>query len=191
MRKIGILILGTYRSGTSALTGVLHHLGFNSGYDGKIEEGIIFSPTGSYNDDYFSKFGTFVNWMDYYASKNKYEKWICKHHILLQHDLAKQFSENFPTDREKWLIMTDRKIENSIESMRNKTNSDYTIGIKNQKQICNNIYNSWDGQKLIVNFRDLINDTENTVKNLCTNLQVEYTPVAIEIVNKELSKFGE
>ena len=48
MRKIGVLILGTYRSGTSVTAVVMHHLGFDTNSKQAEEENSKFNPTGSF-----------------------------------------------------------------------------------------------------------------------------------------------
>jgi hypothetical protein len=190
MRKIGVLILGTYRSGTSALTGVMHRLGFESNYQERpIDK--IFSPTGSYADNYFNSYVNVVNWEEYFALKDQYEKWCCKHHLLLQNNLCQEFYNNFPQDRERWLITTNRNIENAVSSMNSKSSGDYSRSAIDHKNICDQLYQSWDDKKIIVNFSDLINDTENTIKSLCNIMQIDYIAEAIKIVNKEISQFGE
>ncbi len=188
MRKIGVLVLGTYRSGTSALTGVLHGLGFNSNYK-ESNDDYNFSPTGSYNDNYFDNNVFNVDWSQYFAIKNQSEKWCCKHHLLLQNNLCQQFHDNFPPDTQKCLIITERKIENSIKSMNSKSSGDYSIAANNHKLICENLYNVWNGKKTIINFNELINNTENCIKSLCNSLEVDYLPEAISMVKKGISQF--
>lgn len=190
MRKIGVLVLGTYRSGTSALTGVLHGLGFNSNYTPK-QNDFQFSPTGSYNDNYFETKLLDVNWNEFFALKSQSAKWCSKHHILLQNNLALEFHNNFPEDTEKWLIVTDRNFENAVKSFNEKSTGNYATAIQNHIDVCNDLYSKWTGQKTKINFFDLIQNTENTIKDLCVLLNVEYVPQAIEIVKKEISKFGD
>jgi hypothetical protein len=190
MKKIGILLLGTYRSGTSALTGVLDSLGFASNYKPNDEDYTI-NPTGSFNDNYFKTKGANINWSEYFDVKNLNDKWICKHHILLQNNYAKHFCDNFPKDREKWLILTQRNPVNAAKSLNALTNGNYEKNIMHHLNVLDTIYNYWDGNKLLVNFSDLINKTEDTIKNICDNLHVDYIPSSIDLVKKEISKHGD
>lgn len=48
MPKQGVLVLGTYRSGTSAITGVLHHLGFDTNAKPAVDDNPIMNPAGSF-----------------------------------------------------------------------------------------------------------------------------------------------
>jgi hypothetical protein len=105
--------------------------------------------------------------------------------------LCQEFYDNFPQDREKWLIITNRNIENAVNSFNSKSSGDYSRGALIDKNTCDQLYQSWDDKKIIVNFSDLINDTENTIKSLCDTMQIDYVAEAIEIVNKEISQFGE
>ena len=75
--------------------------------------------------------------------------------------------------------------------MNSKSSGDYSRSAIDHKNICDQLYQSWDDKKIIVNFSDLINDTENTIKSLCNIMQIDYIAEAIEIVNKEISQFGE
>jgi len=190
MRKIGVLILGTYRSGTSATAGVMHRLGFETNAVDLQLDNLAFNPTGSYRDVYLSG-GFIINWEEYFALKGVNDKWCAKHHNLYANNNIQQYIDNFPADRESWLIWTKRPVENSIDSYLS------TSGLSTAEQDINNlynktqdVYNTWGDKKIIIEFSDLLGNTEQTVKMISATLGVDYNQIATEFINANHSKFG-
>jgi len=190
MRKIGVLILGTYRSGTSATAGIMHRLGFETNAVDLQLDNLEFNPTGSYRDVYLSG-GFIINWEEYFALKGVNDKWCAKHHNLYANNNIQQYIDNFPADRESWLIWTKRPVENSIDSYLS------TSGLSTAEQDINNlynktqdVYNTWGDKKIIIEFSDLLGNTEQTVKMISATLGVDYNQIATEFINANHSKFG-
>ena len=190
MRKIGVLVLGTYRSGTSALAGVLHNLGFNA--DPKTNGPDQFNSTGSFVDKYLEFVGPAFTWNDYFIARNAHENWTCKSHaFIFRPDLLTGYKNNFPADREPWLFVTDRTPDNSHESF--NTVSGRAIPkefFQQQKQFCLSAYTEWTGRKELISFQSLITDTEYTVKHICDILGAPYSAEAHAFVSANLSQFG-
>jgi len=191
MRKIGVLILGTYRSGTSATAGVMHRLGFETNAVDLQLDNLAFNPTGSYRDVYLSG-GFIINWEEYFALKGVNDKWCAKHHNLYANNNIQQYIDNFPADRESWLIWTKRPVENSIDSYLS------TSGLSTAEKDINNlynktqdVYNTWCDKKIIVEFNELLGNTEQTVRMISATLGVDYNQIATEFINANHSKFGE
>jgi hypothetical protein len=190
MRKIGVLILGTYRSGTSALTGVMHRLGFESNTVDLQIDNLEYNPTGSYRDIYLS--GSFViNWEEYFALKGVNDKWCAKHHNLYSNNNIQEYIDNFPADRESWLIWTKRPVEKSIDSYL-ATSKLLTAeqDINNLYEKTQDIYNVWDDKKIIVEFSELLGNTEQTVRMLSATLGVDYNQTATDFIDANHSQFG-
>jgi len=190
MRKIGVLILGTYRSGTSATAGVMHRLGFETNAVDLQLDNLAFNPTGSYRDVYLSG-GFIINWEEYFALKGVNDKWCAKHHNLYANNNIQQYIDNFPADRESWLIWTKRPVKNSIDSYLS------TSGLSTAEKDINNlynktqdVYNTWGDKKIIIEFSDLLGNTEQTVKMISATLGVDYNQIATEFINANHSKFG-
>jgi len=190
MRKIGVLILGTYRSGTSATAGVMHRLGFETNAVDLQLDNLAFNPTGSYRDVYLSG-GFIINWEEYFALKGVNDKWCAKHHNLYANNNIQQYIDNFPADWESWLIWTKRPVENSIDSYLS------TSGLSTAEQDINNlynktqdVYNTWGDKKIIIEFSDLLGNTEQTVRMISATLGVDYNQIATEFINANHSKFG-
>lgn len=192
MRKIGVLILGTYRSGTSVTAGVMHHLGFDTNSKPAEEENSKFNPTGSFSDKYFH-IPVKIDFQEYFLIKNKFDLWSCKSHLFFQNNLIEDYKKNFPEDRESWLIVTDRQTQNSIDSFTSVSGGrDLSSEINKQKKICQETYDSWDNdKKIIVNFNELKNNTFETIKNICSTLNINFVEAAQNHVQANLSNFGE
>jgi len=190
MPKQGILVLGTYRSGTSATTGVLHRLGFESNAIDLQFDNLAFNPTGSYRDVYLSG-GFIINWQEYFALKGVNDRWCTKHHNLYANNNIQEYVANFPSDRESWLVWAYRPIENSIASyaftsgLQTAAQDIYDLHVKTQA-----VYDVWEDKKIIVDFSELLGNTEQTVRMLCTKLNVPYVQDAVDFIDVNHSQFG-
>jgi hypothetical protein len=190
MDKKGILVLGTYRSGTSATTGVLHRLGFESNAIDLQLDNLAVNPTGSYRDKYLSG-SLIINWEEYFALKGANEKWCSKHHSLYANNNIQEYIANFPADRESWLVWAHRPIENSIASyaftsgLSTSAQDIYDLHIKTQA-----IYDAWGDNKIIVEFGELLGNTEQAIRTLCTKLNVSYVQDATDFIDVNHSSFG-
>ena len=91
------------------------------------------------------------------------------------------------------MIVTDRQTQNSIDSFTSVSGGrDLSSEINKQKKICQETYDSWDNdKKIIVNFNELKNNTSETIKNICSKLNVNFVEAAQNHVQANLSKFGE
>ena len=190
MPKQGVLILGTYRSGTSAIAGVLHRLGYESNsIDSQLDNSSA-NPTGSYRDEYLSG-SLIVAWAEYFAKKCVNDRWCTKHHSLYANNNLQEYINNFPADRESWLIWTRRPIEFSISSYASTSGLStaaqdiYDLHIKTQAA-----FDSWDDKKIIVDFSELLGNTEQTVRMLCARLNVPYVQDATDFIDANHSQFG-
>ena len=114
MAKQGVLVLGTYRSGTSAIAGVLHHLGFDTNAKSLADDNPVMNPAGSFADKYFTS-PERVNFEEYFLSRNTHDLWACKSHIFFQNNLIADYKSHFPADRESWLLVTERQPQSSID----------------------------------------------------------------------------
>ena len=189
MRKIGVLILGTYRSGTSALTGVMHHLGFDTNAKPLVDDNPVMNPTGSFADKYFTT-PERVNFEEYFLSRNKHYLWACKSHIFFINNLIEDYKNHFPEDRESWLLITERRPQSSIDSFKNISNYDFTDVILKQKQIVQETYDRWDDKKITVNFYELKVNPFETIQKICSQLGVAFSEAAHNHIQAYLSKFG-
>jgi hypothetical protein len=187
--KQGVLILGTYRSGTSAIAGVLHHLGFDSNARPLADDNLAMNPLGSYLDKYFTTPDR-VDFNEYFEIKNSHDLWVCKNHIFFQNNLISKYKEHFPVDRESWLLITEREPQTSIDSFRALSAYDFTDTILRQKQIIQDTYAAWDSKKIVVNFNELKANPYLTVKKICDRLGATFVEAAAQHIQADLSKFG-
>jgi hypothetical protein len=189
MSKKGVLILGTYRSGTSAIAGVLHCLGYDSNARPLADDNLIMNPSGSFVDKYFTT-PERANFSEYFQIKNAHDLWVCKHHILLQNNLIEEYKKHFPEDRESWLLVTEREPQSSIDSFKAISTYDFTDAILRQKQIIQDTYAAWDSKKIVVNFNELKVNPYLVIEGICNRLGTTFVETAVQHIQADLSKFG-
>lgn len=189
MAKQGVLVLGTYRSGTSAIAGVLHHLGFDTNAKPLADDNPVMNPAGSFADKYFTS-PERVNFEEYFLSRNTHDLWACKSHIFFQNNLIADYKSHFPADRESWLLVTERQPQSSIDSFKAISTYDFTDVILKQKQIIQETYDGWGAKRIIVNFNELKVNPLETVQNICSQLGVAFVEAAQNHIQANLSKFG-
>jgi hypothetical protein len=88
-------------------------------------------------------------------------------------------------------VWAHRPIENSIasytstSSLQTAAQDIYDLYIKTQA-----VYDAWEDKKIIVDFSELLGNTEQTVRMLCTKLNVPYIQDATDFINANHSQFG-
>ena len=189
MSKKGVLILGTYRSGTSAIAGVLHCLGYDSNARALADDNLTMNPSGSFIDKYFTSPDR-ANFSEYFQIKNAHDLWVCKNHIFFQNNLIEEYKKHFPEDRESWLLVTEREPQSSIDSFKAISTYDYTDFILRQKQIIQDTYAAWDSKKIVVNFNELKVNPSGVIAGICDRLGTTFVETAVQHIQADLSKFG-
>lgn len=168
------IIIGSYRSGTSVIAKILNSLGINMGERENANDNPDWYPTGSFNDKYTR-----------YIYTNPKNYWDLKLKTVQQGKIGTRSFEFLKKDA--WSkFMSETLIQTSIIWAKrniNKANIEYSMlmgdqafpdTIEKQYNTAENIFNNFSGRKLIVNYSDLMQNTESTAKQIAAFCGVFY-----------------
>ena len=189
-----ILVLGVPRSGTSAIAGVLHHLGVDMGESLPADEWNI---KGFYQDKYFEKaisktlrypFPKFKSFVDCpevtNLSKNKIGLWglktnrivYCLPSLLAGVDECK-------------IITSSRPLEESIASYQARSRCTIEFAKQQLDNVNEAIREVIPNPDLIVPFHELLNDRETWVKKIAEIANLPVSSESVDWINASLRRF--
>ena len=186
-----VIVLGLYRSGTSAVAGVLHHLGVMMGE--RFDEPSTANPKGYFEDLDFKDFHKqimegkdvdedYVNLIK--AREAKYDLWGVKDPQLCS--LLPKLTENLSVDH--YLINVERPINEVADSLVRQLGQNYDGWkdlMERYKQVKSDNLEIYLGPILTVNFSELISDTKKVVNDISVFLNLEFTLQAEQFIEQK------
>jgi len=188
-----IVVLGCFRSGTSAVAGILHHLGVFMGSE--FDEFTSHNKSGYWEDLEFKNFHKKMELSSFNEKdRENYEKLIRSRQVNfelwgLKDPLLCLFLDEFLNNLQDQvkLIVCDRNQEKIAQSMCNVLGNQDNY--KNFLKLANFYVNSMNKQVykckipfLRVDHEKLIQQTSETIKEICNFLNLEYKQQAFDYV---------
>lgn len=188
------LVLGTLRSGTSLVAGILHHLGVQMG-EHMTKQGNIWNPAGFFVDKEFTWFheilfqGFAIDGYEKLIERRGQNIWGIKDsRMIYVFDKVISF---FP-DATK-LIICRRHLQHSTESFAARSGVDMgeaTITINEQQKLIEGIVKAWNRDVLYVDFNSVVKNPEQEVKRIAEFVGLPISQKAIEFVSPSYQRFG-
>ena len=177
-----VVIIGSYRSGTSVVAKIMDSLGINMGQRELPNDNESWYPTGSFNDKYVRYIYTDPDTYWNLKSKNSnFGKVGIRSFEYLKKDGWNKFIEKSPFSIS--LIWTKRNVM--------KTNDEYSFlmgsqflpdTIQKQYNTCENIFNNFQGKKIIINYSELMQNTVEIAKQVASFCGVFYIDNCIDAI---------
>jgi len=168
------IVLGTYRSGTSVISKIISSLGISMSEKSPQSDNALWYPTGSFNDK-FSNYMS-LNTSTYWKLKKEscvFNKMGIRSFDLLRKGIFAKLIND--CDLNIGLIWSMRNIEKSYQEyvslLGRQANPDT---IEKQHEICQNIFNSFNGKKITINYSDLMQNTNQIANQLADFCGVSY-----------------
>lgn len=199
-----IIIIGTPRSGTSCVGGIMHNLGINMG-DELIPADDRWNPMGFFQDDVFEQIlhESIGKWKfpplttsknnnlkikQYVKKRQKDQIWGLKSNRIIY--FLKEFLDAAVDYK---IIRTQRNITKSIQSWASITGDGDDSPYNPIRKVNSNINDAFEELKitpdLIVDYDAMIENPEITVQNIANVCGVPSTSESIKFINSSLRHF--